>query len=148
MLICGGIENLPGIEKLFISGTNTLLLELPFVTRLDSTYYTSVENLLSQKIDVLIAHADRYKPAIIEQMVDLGARLQLNASAFCGIFGAKKHLLDWVDKKYVVAIGSDIHGADKTAYPSFVKAVNRLGDKIHYINSESNKIWDRSTVYV
>ena len=147
VLICGGIENLPDIEKLFIRGTDTLLLELPFVTKLDSSYYTSVERLLSRNIDVVIAHADRYRPAIVEQMVALGARLQLNASAFCGFFGTKKHIVEWVEKRYVVAIGSDIHGADKNAYPNFIKAVNRLGDKFNYICQQSNNIWDRSTVY-
>ena len=146
VLICNGIENLPDIEKLFIRGTNTILLELPGVPVLDSNLYTSVERILSRGVGVVIAHADRYKPSIIDRMIGLGAKVQLNSSAMLGVLSPKKYVLEWIDQKSVVGIGSDIHGADSKAYPKFLKAVNRLGDRYDHINKESNLMWNLSSL--
>ena len=144
VLICVGIENLPGIENLFIRGTRTLLLELPFVSSLDSSYYSTVERLLAKEIDVVIAHADRYNPAIVDKMISLGTRLQLNASSLVGFLRPKKHILNWINNKCVVGIGSDIHGADKNAYPIFVRGIKKLGAGFEYIHKESELIWNES----
>jgi protein-tyrosine phosphatase len=144
VLICNGIENLPDIEKLFIRGTNTILIELPGVPVLDSSLYTSIERILSRGVGVIIAHADRYRPYIIDRMISLGAKIQLNSSAIAGVFGPKKHILSWIDNKHVIGIGTDIHGADRKAYPSFLKAVNKLGGRYDHINKESNLMWNVS----
>jgi hypothetical protein len=37
----------------------------------------------------------------------------------------KKHVRSWLDRGLVVAIGSDIHMADKKAYVSYKKAVDK-----------------------
>jgi hypothetical protein len=92
----------------------------------------------------IIAHAERYKPYIIDKIIGLGAKIQLNSSAMTGVFGPKKHILNWIDNKHVIGIGSDIHGADRKAYPNFLKAVSRLGERYDHINKESNLMWNIS----
>ena len=129
-----------GIEKLFINGTNTLLLELPFST-FSERYCDSVYTLCNRGVDVVIAHADRYNSLNIEMLVDSGARIQLNADSLDRFF-IKKTCVRWLEKGLVVALGSDIHGNDKMAYQHFVKAQAKIGKYLSYVKKESDKIFD------
>lgn len=140
VLICDGIEELPELEKLFINGTNSLLLELPFAT-FNERYCDSVYTLTNRGVDVIIAHADRYNPNNIDALADSGARIQLNADSLSGLF-KRRSLYKWLDRGLVVALGSDIHGSDKSAYQLFDKAKSRLNGYLGYIKKESDKIFD------
>jgi len=140
VLICENIEYIPGLERLYIEGTKTLLLELPYAD-FSMQYCDSVYALISSGVDVIIAHADRYAPKHIECMIDSGARLQLNANSLATVF-KRRNLYDWMERGLVVAIGSDIHGKDKTAYPSFNKAIGKIAPYIDFIKSESDKIFN------
>lgn len=140
VLICEGIQNIPGIEKLFVEGTRTLLLELPF-HRYEAYFDTAVKELIEQDIDVIIAHADRYDEKVVEKMLKAGARLQLNASSLDRFF-KRRALFDWVDNGDVIAIGSDIHGKDKDAYKHFARAISKVKTKAEYIKAESDKIFN------
>lgn len=139
VLICEEIENLPGIEKLFVEGTDTLLLELPF-TKFQSSFIHSVKKLVSRGINVVLAHADRYSPDGIEALVAKGAKIQLNADSLATFF-KKRVLYDWLERDLVVALGSDIHGRDKRAYSNFAKASAKIKEYLPRIKSASDAIW-------
>lgn len=143
VLICDSIERMQRIEKLFIGKSNTILLELPTGGFSDS-YITSVRNFIKNGVRVVLAHADRYAAESIERLVDVGAKIQLNADALSRIFirGAVKN---WLRDDLVVALGSDIHGKDSGAYKRFVKATERVGDKLSIIRSVSDGIWLEAT---
>lgn len=145
VLICEGIERLPELNRLFIEGTNTLLLELPFASFSDEYCY-SVSKLVSNGVDVVIAHADRYHEDDIERMIECGAKLQLNAISLNAIF-PRKCMADWLMRDAVVALGSDIHNRDRRAYSDFVRAISRLGDRVDFIRSRSDAIWNLSKKY-
>ena len=138
-LICNGIENLPGLERLFVSGTNVLLLELPF-NDFQREYVSSVYEMIKSGVEVVLAHAERYPSENIEQMIGVGAKIQLNAIAFRSAY-KKKPYYKWLCDGVVVALGSDIHGMDKNAYPDFKKACSRLGELLIPIVEFSEKIW-------
>ena len=140
VLICNGLENLPGLENLYINGTNCLLLELPF-SDFQSGYCDSVYNLVSQGVTVILAHADRYPPENIEQLIELGAKIQLNADSLSGLF-KKRHLYDWMQRGLVVAIGSDIHGRDNKAYKNFSLAKSKIKKYLESIKEKSDKIFN------
>ena len=142
VLICSGIENLPGLEKLFIHGTNSLLLELSF-SDFRSEYPDSVSSLVKSGVEVILAHADRYNPAFIEEMLAVGAKIQLNANSLDRLF-KRKELYDWLSRGVVVALGSDIHGKDKRAYSSLVKAYKKIGSYADDVCRESSEIWNKS----
>lgn len=145
VLICNGIENLPGLEKLFIHGTNSLLLELSG-SDFESEHIDSVRALIARGVDVILAHADRYEPSLIEEMISIGVRIQLNAESLNTVF-KRKVLYDWLSRGLVVALGSDIHGADKSAYPSLIKAYSKIGKHAEAVCRESAKIWDKSVKF-
>ena len=96
---------------------------------------------------VILAHADRYPPQNIEQLLESGVEmLQLNIFSLSGFFKNKKHF-EWIDNGSVVAFGTDIHGRDKKAYKKFVDIKNRLGERILNVKEKSDKIWSEISLY-
>ena len=120
VLLCVGIDRLAGIDKLCIEGTKTILIELPFAD-FSSDYVETVVGLIESGYEVILAHAERYNPAHIEQLRSVGAKLQLNAKVLSTRF-VLCSIRTWLKEGSVVAIGSDIHGVDPVAYKNFKKA--------------------------
>jgi protein-tyrosine phosphatase len=135
VLLCEGLENLPSLDMLTLEGTRTILLELPY-SSLNSGHIKSVEALIYAGYKIVLAHADRYDPENIEKLLELGTKIQLNASSLSKLF-VKKHVTSWVERGLVVAIGSDIHGKDIKAYKKFSRAIKRLGAKADSIMKNS-----------
>lgn len=59
-------------------------------------------------IQIVIAHADRYPPEDINQLISEGIPLQLNAECLRKHLHRKRYL-EWIQKGYVSYLGSDIH---------------------------------------
>ena len=140
VMMCTGIDRLPGLEKLFVSGTETLLMEFPHVG-FQSEYADSVERLVESGIQVIIAHPERYEPYSVECILDCGAKLQCNAHTLAR-GKSNKHIKQWIQDENVIAIGSDIHQHDYSAYHSFVKAVSSLGEYAEFIKKHTDAVWD------
>lgn len=137
ILACAGLEKIPGLETLCLEGTNILLIEMPFI-RWQSALVEMMEELSYMKdFRPVLAHADRYDPDDVEQILDMGIPVQLNVENLSGMF-IKKHIKDWIDRGVVVAFGSDIHGTD-TGYRKWDKVKKRLGgdwDEIMAVTNE------------
>lgn len=139
VLLCPGMQKLPGIEKLTVSGTRVLLLELPF-NDFSREHINTVASLILDGYSVVLAHAERYDSSWIMSLVDIGAVIQLNATAISPLF--RGHSVNELLRcGSVVAIGSDIHGADKHAYQHFSKAIRRLGKYSASIQAFSDEVW-------
>lgn len=135
VLICDNIESMPGLDALCLGDSRIILLELPFTDFSDSYVY-SVRMLIKQGYTVVLAHADRYDPDNINRLVSAGAKIQLNADSLSKLF-VQPHLREWVSRNKVVALGSDIHGADPKAYKRFKKALKRLEEHTEQVMSSS-----------
>lgn len=135
VLLCPGIERLPRLDELCVNGTKNILIELPFSDFRDE-YIDAVDNLISAGYNVILAHADRYELAIIEQMISVGAKLQLNADSITALV-RKPWIFDWVNRGLVYALGSDIHMLDKGAYKKFKSALKKLGVNAQKIMEKS-----------
>ena len=85
VLVCPGLENLLGLERLCINGTKILLIELP-LGYISDEIVTTVEALIERGYTVLLAHADRYNSDDIDALLDLGCIIQLNAKSVASIF--------------------------------------------------------------
>ena len=145
VMICNGLENMPELEKLYILGTSTVLLELPF-TDFQLEYVDTVYNLISRGVEVIMAHADRYPPEHITRMIEVGAKLQLNVDSLSKLI-VKRHLYGWIADGHVVAIGSDIHKRDGRIYSKFEKTAAKLDKLTDAVRTESDRIWNASTPY-
>ena len=143
VLVCPGFENFEGIEQLCISGTNFMLVELPF-SNFNEEYAFTVKKIMKKGIEVVLAHVDRYPPKDIELMIDMGVKyMQINAESISGFF-KNKNVMKWIKEGRVVALGSDIHGEDKKAYPKFVKAKDVLAESIDNVKEFTDNIWNIS----
>ncbi len=142
VLLCPNMDNLPMLDRLCISGTKTILIELPF-NDFGRDYMQTVDNIISAGYDVVLAHAECYNFDNIEALIGLGARLQMNASALTCIF-KNKVFESWKARKKLVAIGSDIHGISRKAYQRFGIAKKRLGSYLSVIKEYTDSIWSLS----
>ena len=144
VLICNGIESLPRLDEFFVHKTNTLLLELPN-NEFSQSYRRSVQSLVKSGVDVVLAHVERYPKENIETLIDVGAKLQVNAKALISTF-RKKYIIDWLKEGYVVAIGSDIHGESQSAYSDFRKAVLKNASLLDNVREFSNHVFIESKI--
>lgn len=142
VLLCANLDELPDLCDLCILGTNTLLIELPF-NDFGNEYVHAVEGMIDRGYRVILAHAECYDAQNVERLIALGALVQINASALAGTF-TKKAIKSWKKRHKIVALGSDIHGADRHAYKNFVRAIRRLGDYAEYVKEKSDMIWESS----
>lgn len=102
------MERLDGLHRLCREGTNELLLEMPFYAWPESIWDTLYQLLDLQDIQIILAHAERYPAADIEQLARDGVPLQLNAACLTKPLHRKRYLA-WIEDGCVRYLGSDIH---------------------------------------
>ena len=125
VLVCAGIDHMPGLERLCIEGTNVILLEMPFNSWRDE-HIEAVGRIARSGLQVVMAHIDRYpEKDIVKLLSECDVLCQMNGETQATFKGRKKgnELL----KKYpVVAMGSDLHGEDKKAIKNLLKLSKRF----------------------
>lgn len=84
------------------------MLEMPFYRWPESIWDTLYRLNDLHEIRIVIAHADRYPPEAIHQLISEGIPLQLNAECLRK-YSHRKRYLGWIQKGYVSYLGSDIH---------------------------------------
>ena len=133
VLICKGLENMEGLEKLCVEGTDVLLLEMPFThDTWDSDLFRTVHEMKKKGFRIVLAHVDRYPADLIEEMFDMGVQGQINADSLNKLFKPKQ-LVRWIDEGSIVALGSDLHGCAPKAYAPFTKVTDSLGERTERI---------------
>ena len=125
VLVCPGIAEMKGLELLTLAGTDVILLELPFL-HIGQALIESVLEVRERGLVPVLAHIDRYPEDPIRTLLGHGIMAQLNASAFRG-FGGGRRYMPHVTNGSVVALGSDLHGANRKEIAAFVRARRRLG---------------------
>ncbi len=101
------------LTPLCIDGTRTLLLELPFSKRFESSMVRQIDRLIGEfNVTPVLAHIERY-PSLLRSektlwdLLDIGCVLQVNVSSFKA-FGKRK-LLSMAKKGMIGALGTDSH---------------------------------------
>ena len=139
VLLCEGLEKLPQLESLAIADSGYILLEIPFNNCSPEIVDTARRINSNPNTKVILAHADRYSSKYVEEFLEFGAKIQLNATAFAGFF-TPAHIKSYLDRDLVVALGSDIHGPDPRAYKYYLKAKKKLGAHFDRIMQHSRDI--------
>ena len=87
----------------------------------------------------VLAHIDRYDRSDVEKLLSQGIAAQLNAEGFIGFwdYRANRKYLNGVS---VVALGSDLHGAEKKNYQIFVHMQKRLGEKAQAVFARTERL--------
>lgn len=108
VLICDGMERLDGLSRLCRGETNELLREMPFYQWSESIWDTLYALCERRDIEIVLAHAERYPPEAIEQLIRDNVALQLNSECLTRPLHRKRYLT-WIKNGSVKYLGSDIH---------------------------------------
>ena len=135
--VCEGLEDMEELDALCVQGTRTVLLEMPFVRWSDRLIETVVA-IGERGYTPVLAHIDRYPRKSVELLLKKGIAAQLNAEPF-GHFFARRRLRRYLEQDAVVALGSDLHGAEENGYAHFLSMRERLGVR-------AAQIFDRTAV--
>jgi protein-tyrosine phosphatase len=128
VLVCPGMEEMDGFEKLCIVGSDVMLLELPY-QRLNNQLFYSIENIIhTTSIRPVLAHVDRYHPDDIADLMNLPLYAQINAESLKERKN-RKWLSSYLEADRVVGFGSDLHGAEKDALKGYLKGLSKIGSK-------------------
>jgi protein-tyrosine phosphatase len=149
------IYAMEGIDALCISGTNYLLVEMPFAQWTRHTYQTLEHLALSRGIIPIIAHIERYPEFrndadIILKLQDVNAMIQLNSISFVDR-RTKRKALKMLKNGYVNFIGSDCHNLTSRP-PDIDEALRviqkKLGSKgIDVLQYWKNRISERLVTF-
>ena len=128
-------EELWRVEKLkhfCISGTDYILLELPFSAWSDSLV-SNVEKIINKGLIPIIAHFERYikykgNLEKIYEMMDMGVLLQMNCK-FLNKFLTRRRALRFIKKGMVLALGTDCHNLENRC-PDYDRAIAYLKKKL------------------
>ena len=126
VLICDGMERLDGLPRLCRSETNELLLEMPFYQWPEAIWDTLYALCERRDIEIVLAHAERYPPEAIEQLIRDNVALQLNSECLTRPLHRKRYLT-WIKNGSVKYLGSDIHmlGDGYRAWEKCVKLLSK-----------------------
>lgn len=126
VLICDGMERLDGLSRLCRGETNELLLEMPFYQWSESIWDTLYALCERCDIKIVLAHAERYPPEAIEQLIRDNVALQLNSECLTRPLHRKRYLT-WIKNGSVKYLGSDIHmlGDGYRAWEKCVKLLSK-----------------------
>lgn len=139
VLVCPGIDRMPGLEKLCIYGTNVLLLEMPF-TKWSEELYETVYNVSRMDFRVVMAHIGRYPSHQAERIIaECGVPVQLNGENISSRHGKHK-VSRWLDAGIVTAFGSDIHGASRSSAKDLREIYEFSGEYADEINEKCDQL--------
>lgn len=139
VLVCPGIERMPGLEKLCIKGTNVILLEMPFSGWSDG-HIKSVAKISRMGLTAIMAHIDRYPIRdVVRLYEECDVLYQLNGESIASFAGRNK-ARKLCENLTVAALGSDIHGADKDACKNLLKLYKMLGGCEGEVAGRANKL--------
>ncbi len=125
VLVVPGLDEMEGLSRLCIEGTDILMLEMPLGSWSREAVRT-VSRIARQGITPILAHIDRYPIADLEYLFEDSRLLyQINAVALLGLSRRAAYFRRMVEAGAVAAFGSDLHGAHPAAYRGFLRAARR-----------------------
>lgn len=133
-------------QALTMNGTKYVLVEFPIYAEYGYIEH-AVQRLLYAGYLPILAHIERYKSlrkkGRVQQLVDMGAYMQVNTSAIIGKHGilTKWYLLKLIKHRLVHFIGTDAHGSHERK-PEMRECVEYLKKKIG--KRETRRIVERN----
>jgi protein-tyrosine phosphatase len=126
------MSNVEAMRKLCLSGTDLLLVEMPFERWTRAMIEEIYELAHKQSVTPMLAHIDRYysyfKEEILDEMVSKGIKIQINAEGFTSLF-TRRRSLDLLIQGKIHFIGSDCHNMTSRA-PNIDAAIFQIEKKL------------------
>lgn len=104
-----GLHKYTGLEDLCISGTNYILLEMPYELWKDYAF-EEIYQLTRLGFSPIMAHLDRFldQKKHFREIYSLGSLVQVNTSAFLES-ATRKKMADFFETGHIHVLGSDAH---------------------------------------
>ncbi|MCL2697843.1 MAG: hypothetical protein FWE74_07155 [Oscillospiraceae bacterium] len=127
----GGLENLP-LKELCITGTDYLMLELPYAP-FTSTFLNSLANFIySCDVRIILAHIERYfdfsEAKMVEQVLSHGLTAQGNCDSIISA-RTRKTTLKLIENGSIKLLGTDLHSI-RMRPPRFSEAEQVIRKKL------------------
>ena len=131
-----GIGRMAELQRLTVGSTKYLLIEMPMAKWTEYTVKELVDMANSRGLTVILAHVERYldfqSASVWRRLRDSGILMQVNASAFDGLFKRRKALKLFRDGM-LHFVGSDCH--NMTSRPPKIKVAydtlrKKFGDEL------------------
>lgn len=136
-----------GIDKLCISGTRYMLVEMPFETWNSYTYKALGLLYAAKGITPIIAHVERYfelqnsdEETILRNLKEVNALIQVNSS-FLTQRLTKRKALKLIKKGFVNFMGSDCHNTESRP-PDLRSGFDVIYEKLGMDGLSSFAYWD------
>ena len=143
VLVCAGMEEMEGLERLAVVGTDIILLEMPFGPWREALY-DAVLGIRARGLRPVLAHIDRYELSRVMPLLEAGILAQINAAAYRPF--AKTAPYEALMKEgAVVALGSDLHGSKAADYKRFVKMQKKLGGLADTVFAATERLLENAT---
>ena len=141
------LSAMDNVEKLCISGTRYLLVEMPFSAWSGYTYKALTKLYTARGITPVIAHVERYldfqdetDEKILMRLKEANALIQINSS-FLTFKPSRRRALALVKKNLINFMGSDGHNIS-TRKPDFITGFDVIYDKFGEKGLESFEYWE------
>lgn len=139
VLLCKNIDRMKGIEELCIENSKVLLIEMPFIKQWETELLDTVVRIREEKgLEVILAHGDRYPAKEMEKLLERGFQMQMNVSSAI-YFYPSRFVKRCIEKDYVSAFGSDIHGLHNS-YRKFSRTMRKWGEQAGSIMEKTRKL--------
>ena len=144
-----GMSKAEELSKLCISGTDYLLIEMPFAGWTKKNI-DEIESIIEDRnLNVIIAHIERFykfqkNKEFFEKLLELELMIQLNGEVFLEGFLTKRWADKFISDKANIILGSDCHNLT-TRKPNLADARSKIGKKhgqvvLDKIDENSKKI--------
>ena len=129
-----GMGSAAKLKELCVSGTDVILIEMPFEQWTQSTLQELQAVIRRQKLHVVLAHVERYvefqkDKRIWEQVLKLPVTIQINCGSFLKGWSRRRFCLKMLQEYDNVIIGSDCHNLT-TRPPNMGEAREVIGKKL------------------
>ena len=126
------MSNVEAMKEMCLSGTDLLLVEMPFERWTRAMIEEIYELARKQSVTPMLAHIDRYysyfKDEMLDEMISKGVKIQINAEGFTDIF-SRRRSLDLLKRGKIHFIGSDCHNMTSRA-PNIDAAIFQIEKKL------------------
>ena len=121
---------LSDLTRLAIENTNHILIEMPMFRQWRSWMFDHLYEIQkNNRLQVILAHIDRYPDQNIEKLFDMSFSLQINATAM--VKGrAKRYYRSLCEEGLVHLIGSDAHDIKDRNYKDMTIAHKKLSPEV------------------
>ena len=128
-----GMSKAEELSKLCISGTDYLLIEMPFAGWTKKNI-DEIESIIEdRKLNVIIAHLERFykfqkNKEFFEKLLNLDLMIQINGEVFLDGFLTKRWADKFISDKTNILLGSDCHNL-KDRKPNLAEAREKIRKK-------------------